>query len=88
MQTPQRPENRRRFARVAPSGLVSKTGTIIVDPKKPTIPCTVIDLSAGGACLDLAEPDKLPKRFIFMHGGTKKHCLLVWKGRRRIGVQF
>ena len=41
----------RRFARVRPSGLVSKEGMIIVDPKKPALPCTVIDLSAGGACL-------------------------------------
>lgn len=81
-------ENRRRFARIRPSGLVSNTATIIVDPKKPGIACTVIDLSAGGACLDLANPEQLPKRFALVHGKTKKSCLLMWRTRRRIGVLF
>jgi hypothetical protein len=82
------PANRRRFARVAPSGLVSKTGTIIVGPKVPTIGCTIIDMSAGGACLDLPDPDRLPRRFVLVHGATRKNCLLMWKKFRRIGVQF
>jgi PilZ domain-containing protein len=78
----------RRFRRVRPSGLVSSTATIIVAPGKPTIGCTVIDLSAGGACLDLANPDQLPRRFTLLHGATRKSCLVMWKKFRRIGVQF
>ena len=78
----------RRFARVRPSGLVSRDAMIIVDPKKPAIPCTVIDLSAGGACLQYAAPDTLPKRFVLLHGKTKKSCLVMWKTRFRLGVQF
>jgi len=81
-------ENHRRFARIRPSGLVSKTAAIIVDPKKPAIPCTVIDLSAGGACLELANAEQLPKRFALVHSKTKKSCLVMWRTRRRIGVQF
>ena len=85
---PIRPDNRRRHARVRPSGLVSNTATIIVGPKAPTIGCTIIDISAGGACLDLSDPDRLPRRFVLVHGATKKNCLVMWKKFRRIGVQF
>ena len=78
----------RRFNRVRPSGLVSNSATIIVAPGKPTIGCTVIDLSAGGACLDLPDPGQLPSRFVLLHGATRKNCLVMWKKFRRIGVQF
>ena len=78
----------RRYTRVRPSGLVSNTATIIVAPNRPTIGCTIIDLSAGGACLDLPDPDRLPSRFVLLHGGTRKSCLIKWKKFRRIGVQF
>jgi len=88
MPTYVKPDNRRRHARVRPSGLVSNTATIIVGPKGPTIGCTIIDLSAGGACLDLPDPDRLPNRFVLLHGVTKKNCLIKWKKFRRIGVQF
>jgi hypothetical protein len=78
----------RRFARVRPTGLVSRAGTIIVDPKKPVIACSVIDLSAGGACLEINGQADIPKRFVFLHGGTKKKCSLVWQEGRRLGVSF
>ena len=79
--------DKRRFARVRPSGLVSRTAKIIV-PQSPPIDCTVVDLSAGGACLDLPDPDRLPSRFVLLHAGTRKNCLIKWKKFRRIGVQF
>ena len=82
------PQNRRRYTRVRPSGLVSSTGTIIIAPNRPTIGCTIIDLSAGGACLDLPDPGRLPSRFVLLHAGTRKNCLIMWKKFRRIGVQF
>jgi hypothetical protein len=83
-----KPENRRRYARVNPSGLVSKAGTIITDVKAPAVKCMVVDLSAGGACLEVPDPDRLPKRFVLLHGSTKKSCRIVWKRFHRIGVQF
>jgi PilZ domain len=79
---------KRRFRRIRPSGLVSTSATIIVAPGKPTIGCTVIDLSAGGACLDLPDPGRLPNRFTLLHGATRKSCLVMWKKFRRVGVQF
>ena len=77
----------RRFARVRPSGLVPKAAKIIIDNKSPAIDCSVIDLSVGGACLDVGNVT-LPKRFVLLHGKTKKSCLVVWKAGRRLGVAF
>ena len=67
---------------------MSRVGTIIVDPKKPVIACSVIDLSAGGACLEVDAHADIPKRFVFLHGGTKKKCSVVWQVGRRLGVSF
>jgi hypothetical protein len=85
---PANPGQKRVHVRVAPSGLVSRTAKIIVDPKAPAIDCTVIDISAGGAALDLPDPNRLPARFVLLHGGTKKKCLVKWKKFRRVGVVF
>ena len=79
---------KRRFARIRPNGLVSRVAAIVVDLKKPVIACNVIDLSAGGACLELANQMLIPKRFVLVHGGTRKKCNLVWQTGRRLGVSF
>jgi len=77
----------RRFARVRPAGQVSKAGKIIVAQRDPMIDCTILDYSAGGACLDVGLID-LPQRFELLWGVTKKKCRKVWKAGRRIGVAF
>jgi len=81
-------QERRRVSRVRPTGLVSNAGTIVLDAKKPGIGCTVVDISAAGAALQVANPERLPKRFWLMHGKTKKSCLVIWRRHHRIGVQF
>jgi hypothetical protein len=78
----------RRFARLRPSGKVSNTAKIIVDPKVPPIDCTVIDYSAGGACLQVIFGTSLPNRFELLHGVTRKRCRVVWKQGQRLGVSF
>ena len=78
----------RRYVRVRPSGLVSRFGKIIVDPKTPTIDCSIVDLSAGGACLEIGGRAEIPKRFVLLHGGTKKACNVIWQKGRRCGVSF
>jgi hypothetical protein len=81
-------EDHRRLTRVPAWGVVSKTATIIIDEKSPTLRCTVIDISAGGACLEVANPERLPDRFDLLHGKLKKCCLVVWRREQRVGVQF
>jgi hypothetical protein len=80
--------NPRRFARVRPSGQVSRSAKVIVDLKWPAIDCSIVDYSAGGACLELAGPIPLPPRFELLHGRTRKRCRLIWKAGRRVGVAF
>ncbi len=82
------PEDRRRFVRIRPSGLVPKTATIIIDAKSPPIRCTVVDISAGGACLELGNAERLPQRFGLLHGRVRKRCLVVWRRHQKVGVQF
>ena len=78
----------RRFHRVRPTGLVSKTGTLFVDLKSQPTVCSIIDLGAGGACIEVHGSDPIPKRFTLNHGGVKKACLVVWQNGRRVGVSF
>jgi PilZ domain len=81
-------ENKRRFQRVRPTGLMSASGTIFVDLRSPPIVCNIVDVSAGGACIEVHGNDGIPKKFILNHGGVKKACRLVWQKGRRVGVSF
>lgn len=79
--------DKRRYGRVAPSGLAPKTGKIF-DHNLPILDCKVIDLSVGGACLELSEPRPVPKRFELVLGAVRKKCTLVWRANKRLGVSF
>ena len=71
-----------------PTGAISKTGTIFVDLKSPSAACDIVDIGAGGACIEVHGSEAIPKRFILNHGGVKKTCRLVWQQGRRVGVAF
>lgn len=81
-------QEHRRFARIRPSGLMPKTGKIIVDIKKPAMDCDVVDISAGGAHLAVHGSAAIPPRFTFLYSGSKKQARTVWIKGRRVGVQF
>jgi hypothetical protein len=78
----------RRFARVRPTGRISSEAKLIVGPKAPPVACSVVDYSAGGACLEICGQINLPNRFELLFGGTKKRCRIVWKAGQRLGVSF
>jgi len=56
--------------------------------EKPVIACNVVDISAGGACIEVHGADTIPTRFILNHGGVKRSCHVVWQKGRRVGVSF
>jgi hypothetical protein len=72
---------------VQPNG-PARAGSIFADLKKPAIACNVVDISAGGACIEVYGADAIPPRFILHHGGVKKSCRVVWQKGRRVGVSF
>lgn len=76
-----------RYRRVVPQGLAPKTRRIF-DQNLPVTDCKVIDLSVGGACLELSDPRPVPKRFELLLAAVKKKCTLVWRAKRRLGVSF
>ena len=52
------------------------------------IECRVIDLSAGGACLELGRHYDLPNTFEFIHAGSRRFCYLAWRRGNRLGVSY
>ena len=79
---------RRRWFRTKPHGLVQRTGKILFGEKAEVIDCRVIDLSAGGACLELPRSYDLPPRFEFLHGRTRTICRVAWIRGYRIGIMY
>ena len=78
----------RVYKRVVPSGLMSKTGKLIVGPKQTILDCRVIDYSAGGACLEVFGQGVVPDRFEFLYGTVKKKSRVIWRRGVRLGVTF
>jgi len=78
----------RLYKRVRPSGQMGRTATIIVGPKTPAINCSIIDYSAGGACIEVCGQPALPGRFELVYGSIRKKCRIVWNKGIRFGVTF
>jgi len=60
----------------------------MLDGKSAPIDCAVVDLSAGGACLEFSRQQDVPERFEFLHGGVRKIAKLAWRRGYRIGITF
>jgi hypothetical protein len=79
---------KRRWFRSKPRGLGTASAKLLVAGKNTPIECTVVDLSAGGACLEFSIQPSLPDRFEFLHSGVKKLARLAWRRGYRIGISF
>ena len=67
-----------------------KPGKIVFDRRSCVIDCTVRNLSAAGACLQLPSTVGIPDRFDLMIGPEKhpRPCRVAWKDETRVGVTF
>jgi hypothetical protein len=67
-----------------------KTGKIVFDRRSCVIDCTVRNLSAVGACLELPSTIGVPDRFDLLIGPGKaaRRCRVAWKDDTRVGVTF
>lgn len=54
------------------------------------ISCVVRNVSDAGAALDVASPLGIPDEFDLLveADGSRRHCRVVWRTERRIGVSF
>lgn len=76
-------EERRTHPRVR----MLKAGKIMLG--KATVPCTVRNLSEGGACLQVQTTAGIPSHFDFaMAAGSTHHCKVAWLDQTRMGVAF
>ena len=75
--------------RTTPRHRTFKGGSISF-PGAAGIECVVRNLSAAGACLDVASPIGIPDDFdlIIRPEYQRRHCHLVWRKAQRIGVHF
>jgi hypothetical protein len=78
----------RLYQRVRPTSSEAAKAQIIRGPKAPVIACRLVDISRGGACLEIFPMVALPDRFELLHGGVRKKSRLVWRRGIRIGVAF
>ena len=52
-----------------------------------SIPCTMLDVSRGGA--RLSSDRRLPELFyIVLKPGLKRWCRVIWRRRNEVGVKF
>ncbi len=74
--------------RAAPRHRVLKAGTIEFSGE--ALPCTVRNLSATGARIEVNSPLWFPDRFVLALAseGWRKPCHVVWRQDRRIGIAF
>ncbi len=76
-------ENRRESARLR----MLKSGRILLG--KATVPCTVRNISEGGACLQLQSTYGLPSAFDFaLDDKPPRACKVIWLDATTVRVQF
>jgi PilZ domain len=85
------PLNQKKDARVSrrriilqPAVALSKVGSMIG-------PCTVLDVSAGGAKINHEAGVHLPDEFILVlakGGKVSRRCKVSWRTETEIGIQF
>jgi hypothetical protein len=67
---------------------VLKTGYIVISDKAPKIECTVRNISETGASLQVSTTLGIPKNFVFIIDGVRRHCRSVWRTGIKIGIAF
>jgi hypothetical protein len=80
------PEKRKSLRRV-----ISYPAAIIADDGTPPVGCALCNASQEGAQLIVAEPERIPDRFVLAlsaDGAARRKCRVVWRSGDQIGVQF
>ena len=67
-----------------------KAGEIILNDRASLIACTIRNISAGGACLELGPSIQIPNIFDLNIPSSNllKPCQIAWRSVDRVGVAF
>jgi hypothetical protein len=67
-----------------------KAAFIVLEPGGPWIECAIMDISDGGACLEIGNLP-VPKIFVLVmtpDGRVRRACLAVWRRGELLGARF
>ena len=75
--------------RTAPRMRTLKSGTILFN-RAAGIDCCVRNLSAKGACLEVASQVGIPAEFVLLieRDRLRQPCQVIWRRATRLGVEF
>ena len=67
-----------------------RSGKILFNDKRSVVDCTVRNISADGACLQVESVRDIPAEFSLAVEGLEasKACRLIWQSDRRLCVAF
>jgi hypothetical protein len=66
-----------------PSAVITEDGT--------RQECRFADISAGGARLEVKDPERFPDKFILVlseRGKVMRRCEVIWRSEKYLGVRF
>lgn len=83
-------ESRQGNRRSEPRRRVARSATISAHDAPSPVPCVVLDISNGGARLDVHHSASIPQRFrlVIDLEGTERTCEVVWRRENSVGVKF
>jgi len=67
---------------------VSDRGKIIISRPFSMMDCVVLDMSEGGACLEISVTSQLPPTFELVFAERRRACIVAWQKENRLGVSF
>jgi hypothetical protein len=71
-----------------PRRSVSDRGKIVINRPFSMLDCIVLDMSEGGACLEVSVVAELPPAFELVFAERRRACTVAWQKEKRIGVTF
>lgn len=83
-------EGRQGNRRTEPRRRVARSATISAHDAPTPVPCVVLDISTGGARLDVHHSAEIPQRFrlVIDLEGTERTCEVVWRRENSVGLRF
>jgi len=64
---------------------------IVVEPGRPPLRCMLVNVSQGGAKIEIDEQLEPPEQFTLLlthRGHSTRPCRLVWRNGTKMGVEF